>query len=387
MNFKTLITLAVVVLALVAYQFRGKPVDLPRERHSLKLDELLAGAADGFDRVTAPREFVFPADHAAHPSYRTEWWYFTGHLVSSTGRRFGFQLTFFRWAFKPPGPQPATTQVKSNWVANNVYMAHFAVTDVESETFHSDERLARAAAGLAGVTHPPFRLWTDDWSVTSSSAELFPLQLNASTPEAALSLRLSAGKARVDQGDEGFSRKSAATGNASYYYSYTRLPAAGELRLGDEVLDVGGAVWMDREWSTSSLGPEQVGWDWFAVQLDDGRDIMFYRLRRRDGSVDVHSAGVVVEADGSTRRLSSSDVIATPLAFWSNEEASARYPIRWRLTVVPLDLNLEVEALLDDQEHALSVRYWEGAARVSGVESEKQVVSGLAYVEMTGYAD
>jgi predicted secreted hydrolase len=194
---------------------------------------------------------------------------------------------------------------------------------------------------------------------------------------------LSAGKGPIPQGDDGLSRKSAEPGNASYYYSYPRLPAAGEIRIGRERVAVAGTAWMDREWSTSALADDQVGWDWFSIQLTDGRELMFYRLRRRDGSVDPMSAGSLVAASGEVVRLSSEDVELEPEDYWESPQA-ARYPVRWRMRLPKERLDLEVAAYVLDQEHRHSFRYWEGAVSVRGIEGEEPI-SGDGYLEMTGY--
>ncbi|HXH03821.1 MAG TPA: carotenoid 1,2-hydratase, partial [Candidatus Competibacteraceae bacterium] len=213
---------------------------------------------------------------------------------------------------------------------------------------------------------------------------LFPLRLRAAEGDIVLDLTLEAGKPLVLQGELGLSRKSAEPGNASYYYSYTRLPTRGVVTVGDQRFPVSGASWLDREWSTSALGPEQEGWDWFALQLDDGRELMFYRLRRKNGTVDPHSSGVLVEADGRYRPLAAEAVAVRPLAYWTSPESGDRYPVRWRLALPAEDLELIVAARLPDQEMRLTVRYWEGAVSVEGRQRER-ALRGQGYLEMTRY--
>ena len=362
----------------------------------LDVGALLSGSVDGFETVTDPREFEFPADHGAHPKYRIEWWYFTGHLRSAAGHRLGFQLTFFRFALNVASPGEAvsmsgltasgSSETASNWSAKNVYMAHFAVTDITRGVFHSFERLSREAVGLAGTTTVPFQVWTEDWSATSATDEFLPLHLEASEGSVSLSLSVQSGKPFVAQGNNGYSQKSDAAGNASHYYSYTRLPANGHVSLDDESFAVSGDVWLDREWSTSALAVGQVGWDWFAIQLDDGREIMFYQLRTDDGEIDPHSAGVLVRGDGTSLILGSTDVFTEALEHWSPPDARGRYPVRWRMDIERLGLSVEISAALHEQEHTHSVRYWEGAADVHGLEAGEEI-TGKAYIEMTGYAD
>ena len=184
-------------------------------------------------------------------------------------------------------------------------MGHFALTDVADNRHYHFERFSRGALGLAGAQATPFRVWLEDWALTGAEADLFPLRLRAREGDIALDLTLDAGKPVVLQGDRGLSQKSAEAGNASYYYSHTRMPTQGTVSIGGRNFTVSGASWLDREWSTSALGPDQSGWDWFALQLDDGRELMFYRLRRKDGGMDSFSTGTLVEADGQTRRLRS----------------------------------------------------------------------------------
>ncbi len=346
----------------------------------LSVAAALGGEAEGFARASAPRPFVFPADHGPHDEFRNEWWYFTGNLAAADGRRFGYQLTFFRSAL---APQPPARQ--SAWGANQVYMAHFALSDVGGGRFFAFERFSRAALGLAGAQAVPFRVWLEGWSAQGEGAEIFPLRLRASEGEVAVDFILQAGKPVVLQGEGGLSRKGPEAGNASYYYSFTRLPTAGSVRVGGEEFAVEGASWLDREWSTSALGPEQAGWDWYALQLDDGRELTFYELRRRDGSRDPFSAGTLVAVDGLSRPLGPAAVEIAVLKRWQSPRGAV-YPAGWRLRVAGEELDLEVTPYLADQELDVSLRYWEGAVRVVGT-SRGRPVSGHGYVELTGYAD
>src|SRR5688500_10973524 len=244
-------------------------------------DLLGSRPAPGFARAMAHRALSFPEDHGPHADFRSEWWYFTGNLAAADGRHFGFQLTFFRVALAPlPIPR------ESAWATNQAWMAHFTLTDTEGGRFHAAERLGRGALGIAGAEASPFRVWVDDWQATSrASTGLFPLRLSASHGDVAVELELLATKPLVLQGQQGWDRKGAEPGNASYYYSHTRLAAEGSVRTRDARFEVTGTAWMDREWSTSALSPDLAGWDGLSVQLSDGRDLMLYRLRRKDGSV------------------------------------------------------------------------------------------------------
>ena len=343
----------------------------------------LLGGEDpgGFARATAPREFRFPADHGPHPEFRHEWWYFTGNLRAPEGRRFGYQLTFFRFALSPAPPDR-----RSRWATTQAYMAHFAVTDAQGNRFHHFERTGRGALGLAGATARPFRVWLDDWSAEGGESSTLPVRLRAAEGGASVDLVLDTARPIVPQGDRGLSRKGAAPGNASHYYSMTRLATRGTVRVDGVSFPVEGNSWLDREWGTSSLEKGQEGWDWFALQLSDGRDLMFYRLRRGDGGSDPFSAGTLVLPDGSYLPLSLDDVRIETLESWRSPDGGARYPSRWRLRLPSEGLELDVIPRTADQELRTTVRYWEGAVGVHGT-SRGEPVEGEGYVELTGYGE
>lgn len=373
------LVVAVVLLFVVA---AGVFALWPRPRAPLQatvaVREALAEDRAGFARAMAPRPFEFPADHGPHPDFRTEWWYYTGNLQTADRRHFGFQLTFFRVALAPT-EQPRA----SAWATRQLYFAHFAVTDTAASRFRAFSRTGRGALGMAGAEAAPFRVWIDGWSAEGAGASP---RLRASDGDVAIDLELSATKPVVLQGERGLSRKGPEPGNASFYYSFTRMPARGVVRLGAETLAVSGEAWMDREWSTSGLGADVQGWDWFAVQLDDGRELMVYVLRRRDGTVDPFSAGSLVAPDGAVRVLGAGDVRVETLAHWSSPRSGVRYPARWRLTVPSAELRLDIEPRLPDQELRVNTRYWEGAVAVTGMAGAWSI-RGHGYVELVGYGD
>jgi predicted secreted hydrolase len=343
----------------------------------------LGGQADQrFARATAPRDFVFPQDHGSHPEYRTEWWYFTGNLATDEGRHFGFELTFFRYAL---GTELARGAASSAWRTDQIWMAHFAITDTENRRFHAAERFAREALGLAGASSAPLRIWVKDWSAggTSSGDEL-ALHLEASDASVALALDVSAAARPVAHGDNGLDRKGAVVGNASYYYSVPRLAAVGSVTVGKQTFRVSGAAWLDREWSTSALEPGIAGWEWFALQLSDGRSLMFYRLRTVDGQASPYSSGSLIGADGSRTALRSSDVAVVATDHWTSETTGIRYPTAWRLTLPAENLTLDIEPYLENQELDLSVRYWEGAVHATG-RAANGVLTAQGYLELAGY--
>jgi predicted secreted hydrolase len=347
-------------------------------------DALGSGELAGFARALGPRPFSFPGDHGPHPEYRTEWWYYTGNLETAAGRHVGFQLTFFRTALAPPDRNSGARA--SAWGARQLYLAHFALTDTAGGRFHAASRLSREALGLSGAQAQPFRVWLEDWFAESEVAGGLPVRLRATDGDVAIDLVLEGGKPVVLQGDRGWSAKGPEPGNASYYYSFTRMRARGTVRVGAESLEVSGLAWMDREWSTSALHRDLAGWDWIALQLDDERDVMVYQLRRRDGSPDPHSAGTLVAADGSTRRLAPEDAKIEVLDHWTSAASGVRYPSRWRLTIPAADLAVEITPRLAAQELIVGTRYWEGAVRVQGVAGGPSV-SGRGYVELVGYGE
>lgn len=329
---------------------------------------------DQFERAYGVRPITFPEDLGAHPTFQTEWWYYTGNLLGQDGNRYGFQLTFFRRAL---AAQPV--ERSSEWAGNQIYFAHFALTDVAQNTFHHYERFSRGGANLAGAQSVPYRVWLEDWEAREIESGL--VQLKAREGDVALDLLIEPVKPPVLQGDRGFSPKSDQPGNASYYYSFTRNEASGTIRTPQGAVSVSGLVWKDHEWSTSALGPEAEGWDWFSLQLDDGREVMFFQIRKSDGRIEPVSSGVIVEADGRTRRLAHAAVQIEVLDYWQSPASKVRYPAKWNLVVPSADISVTITPLIPNQELQTMFVYWEGAVRVEGNQT------GFGYVEMTGYAD
>ncbi|MEX1183718.1 MAG: lipocalin-like domain-containing protein [Gemmatimonadota bacterium] len=359
-------------------------LDPPAAGPQLELAVLLGGADTLHAHAFEPRPFTFPADHGPHPQFRAEWWYFTGSLMAANGRELGYQLTFFRSALTDSASfaeeLDGASAARSAWRSRHAYMAHFAVSDAGAPAFHAAQRFARESLDLAGARAEPFRVWLGDWHAASAGPGSFPLTLSAADGDVAVDLTLDAGKPIVLQGDAGLSRKGAEPGNASYYYSRTRMPTRGTIRIGGTQHVVTGASWLDREWSTSALAGGVEGWDWLSLQLDDGTELMLYRLRRADGTADPYSAGTFVRADGGTVRLKNDDFTMTPVATWS----AAGYPVSWHIEVPSLELILDVDAAFPAQELVLAVRYWEGMVRAAGRRSDR-ALSGRGYLELTGY--
>ncbi len=338
-------------------------------------------AADAFAVARPGWQYRFPRDHAAHPQFRTEWWYYTGHLETADGRPFGYQLTFFRVGLGPPRPGAG-----SAWAATDVYFAHLALTDIAGKKFVYREKAGRAALGIAGADTHRYRVWIDDWRAALADGDH---QLRARDPQVSLDLTLTPQKPPVIHGTDGLSRKAAGEGYASHYYSLTRLATRGALTWEGQTFPVTGLSWMDHEFSSSQLAPDQTGWDWFSLQLDDGCDLMLYLLRRADGSLDPHSSGTLVDSQGGARHLRLADFQVQPRGSWKSPRSAAVYPAAWRLTVPAAGYELTLTPTLPDQELVTTlstqVTYWEGGVRVTG-KRDGQPVSGRGYVELTGYA-
>ncbi|MFN2203178.1 MAG: lipocalin-like domain-containing protein [Caldilineaceae bacterium] len=344
---------------------------------------LSGDADDGFERAVAPMAFQFPRDHGPHPSYRTEWWYYTGNLEDDAGREVGFQFTIFRSALSSEAA--ART---SHLAANQVYMAHLALTNVDEQRHVAFERYSRGDGNLAGGSgEPAFAVWLEDWTVEEVEPGQF--RLSASTQDEggsqfAVDLMLQETRAPVLHGDEGLSRKGPEAGNASYYYSLIGLETSGQIVWAGNEYDVSGTSWMDHEFGSSVLSRNATGWDWFSVQLDGGLALMFARIRTADGGQITEFTGTLVDADGQTTALPAQDLQLEVLDEWTSPQTGIRYPSGWRAAFPSHDIELEITPKIPQQEMETSFIYWEGAVDVTGTVAGT-VVSGEGYVELTGY--
>lgn len=307
--------------------------------------------------------YQFPRDHFEHEEFRTEWWYYTGNVTDAAGKRFGFELVFFRQGEQQSVENP------SAWAIRDVYLAHAALTDAAGRKFHYEERLNRAGPGIAGASFEKRRVWNGNWSVQWTGESQ---TLDAITEEFRFHLRLDPEKPFVIQGENGVSQKAEGKGRASHYVSFPRLRAAGRINGAN----VTGQAWMDHEWFTHQLAENQAGWDWFSVQLENHTELMLFELRRKDGTLDPYSSGTFIDAAGKAHHLRREDFSLQPLARWG------KYPIEWRITVPSRGIDLTCRAVLHDQE--LKTRgggptYWEGAVDYTGSHR------GSGYLEMTGY--
>jgi predicted secreted hydrolase len=378
--------LAIATVLLASACAPGPDAPSPDDTDGLSLTATLGDQAgdDRFARITAPPSLSFPQDHGPHPAYRQEWWYFTGQLTTPAGRDFGYQVTFFRFALDRDAPDAEA----SRWHASQLYMAHLAVSDPDGERFRAEERFARGALDLAGARADPLAVWVEDWRLDGTANEPLQLTLDLAGDLAGVRLELDASRPIVRHGNHGYSQKGEAVDNASAYYSITRLATRGEIRIDGDAYPVAGTSWFDREWGTSFLAPGVQGWDWFSLHLDDGRDLMLYRLRDDSGNSTPFSGGTLVQSDArggwTTARLEAAQIALTPLAWWQSPATGVRYPIAWRLEIPSQDMVLTVRAALDGQELDLAARYWEGAVTVRGLGSTGEI-GGRGYLELAGY--
>ncbi len=336
----------------------------------------------GFARAINPWDWQFPLDHGAHPEFQTEWWYYTGVLATDDGRRFGFQFTIFRRALSP-----LPVDSDSEFRARDIYMAHFTISDIAAARFYHDTRYSRGGAGLAGASPSEelarYRVWLEDWQVFAENDAATAQRIRAVSEDFALDLRLEQTKPPALQGDKGLSPKSEEIGNASYYYSLTRLATSGTITLGAGSFPVSGHTWMDHEFSTSALGDQAQGWDWFGLIFDNGSELMLGQIRRTDGSIEPAFGGLLVYPDGGVRALGAADFSLTVTDTWRSPHTDAVYPAGWDVQVLGAEgFRFYVAPMQADQElHSAGIQYWEGAVQVSGD------VSGFGYAELTGYVD
>ena len=353
----------------------------PAPRRGAPAGQAAGGALtpEGWRRAGPGYPWRFPRDHGSHPEYRIEWWYYTGNLTSDRGRRFGYQVTFFRVGVDPAPENP------SRWAVRDLFMAHLAVTDLGTGRHLVAERLDRGSLGWAGARTGTLDVWNGGWRASLDGGRH---RLEAVDRSFGVELDLEPGKGPTLHGEGGLSRKGPSVGNASQYYSMTRMPTAGRVRLDGGWVDVAGASWMDHEFGTTFLEPGQVGWDWFSLQLEDGADLMVFQLRRADGRPDDRSA-TWVDGGGAAAVIESGDVRLVPGRRWSSPVSGAAYPVEWRVDVPDREASFEVTAALDAQEldtgDSTGVTYWEGAVTVTGRVGGRPV-RGRGYLEMTGYA-
>ena len=403
LSFWQIITIPILVGFVLSWSLFSDPE--PEIEATISAAQALSGGdTEGYTQALGPREFVFPDDHGAHPGFKTEWWYYTGNLFTEEGRQFGYQFTIFRNQLSPSGEdfvrinQKESAQMNlelnsandSEWSTNQLYLAHFAISDVSKRDHVFNERYSRGTAGLAGASVDPYRIWLEDWEITrvtdlKATDERFPVRIKAEMSDGtALEVVLNPQKPLVLQGEEGYDKKGGEDGNASYYISFTRMQTEGLLKKDGESLVVSGLSWMDHEWSTSALDSGQTGWDWFSIQLSNGYELMYYQIRNADPELAPQTTGSLIAPNGQKRDLGQGEVQLEVLEYWTSPHTGARYPLQWTLGIPSEELKVDVATVFDDQEMTVSVQYYEGALHVSG-KFRDEAIDGNGYIEMTGY--
>lgn len=370
-----LVTICVLLsISLAAEKKESKESKEPRDETARSSN---VAVNEGWQEAAAGYPYSFPRDHASHPSYKIEWWYYTGNLESKSGRRFGYQLTFFRVGvlLKP--------LVESRWAVRDLFMAHFAISDIERKRFYPFERINRAGVGWAGADTDNYRVWNEDWEVRLEGNDHL---LRAGEDGFSIYLKLVPEKREVIHGRDGISQRGPSVSNASHYSSITRLSTTGKITVEGEEFEVKGTGWMDHEFGTSFLESKQKGWDWFSIQLQDGRELMLFQIRRADGSVDPRSSGTLIEKDGSATHIEFDDFTLAPVRSWTSEKSGGVYPVEWRIELPRYGLQLDARAAFTAQElratESTGVTYWEGSIEIEGAKGER----GRGYLEMTGYS-
>jgi predicted secreted hydrolase len=324
--------------------------------------------------ITPEYKVKFPGDLYYKKDHRVQWWYFTGHLFDEKGNEFGYELTFFIVGIQDK-------IYKSEFAVNNIYISHFAISDLARNRFYFSDRTDGGAYGFAGAMDYQLKVWVGG-NVLNGNMER--MQIRASDDDNAIDLQLIPEKPVILNGENGYSRKSEESPLiASIYFSYSNLKTEGKLKVGNKIFNVKGKSWFDREISSRGPGKNQAGWDWFAIQLDDKKEVMLYLLRNKDGSVDRYSSGTFVYPDGRYRYLSREDFMIKVSSHYKSKKTGAQYPSQWEIKIPSEKLVLKIVPFIEDQEvlayNSTGNYYWEGTCRVEGTEK------GRAYVEMTGY--
>jgi predicted secreted hydrolase len=323
--------------------------------------------------------YEFPRDHFNHPDFQTEWWYYTGNVKSADGHRFGFELTFFRQGVD------RNSRNDGAWEVRDLYLAHIALSDLDGGRFLYAERTNRAGPGIAGISEADRRIWNGNWQIAWQGDEQI---LRAVDEHFAFQFTLHPTKPPVIHGENGVSQKAPALGRASHYISSTRLDTAGKIQSAGKTIEVTGSTWMDHEFFTHQLEADQIGWEWFSIQLQDNTELMLFHIRRKDGAIDTHSAGTFIDSGGAAMHLRTEDFVLEPAgSTWTSPETRAVYPVLWKISVPKVGLALKCSTLLPSQElvsSGLVPAYWEGAVSLTGRKSGSPI-GGTGYLEMTGY--
>ena len=352
---------------------------------SLKIEDFsTAHAVESpvFSQVLPGYVYQFPKDFNSHDDFRIEWWYYTGNLEEiETARPFGYQLTFFRVTLNNEGANPNQSQ----WKLGHVYFAHMTLTDIDGEKFYYFERINRKGVGNAGADADRLMVWNEDWFLEGKGKVH---SLKAMESGTGIELQLVPEKKLVIHGNNGISKKGSEKGNASHYFSYTRMKTTGQIFVKGKAYNVIGSSWMDHEYSSNQLNDELVGWDWFSLKLDDKTELMLYLLRRKTGGVDSFSSGTFIAADGSSRHIKQEEFIVRPLSYWTSKKSGIVYPASWELELPNFGIKLTLSPDLNEQElydlRSISASYWEGSVSVEGT-IRGDSIKGKGYVELVGY--
>jgi predicted secreted hydrolase len=354
-----------------------------------QLVPIATSQAEPFEVAVPGYHYSFPKDHGSHDAYRTEWWYYTGHLQTTDGRAFGYQLTFFRSAME----HPTLAINPSRWAIHHIYLAHFAVTDEDKKSFFYTEKVNRAGVGNAGAKTGFLEVWNDHWKAISVPSRLNPEimthHLTASEGEWAIDLILSPVKPPVIHGEKGISKKGEALSQASHYYSLTQMETRGTLKTKGLTLEVKGTSWMDHEFGSNQLSENQVGWDWFGIQLNNGIELMLYQVRQKAGIIDPVSSGTLIWPDGTSKYFPLKDFQVVSEGFWQSPKSGGKYPRTWQISIPSEGISLNLMPTVTDQElittKSTGVTYWEGSVKIQGTHKGHSI-AGMGYVELTGYA-
>ncbi len=343
-----------------------------------------------FKRALPGKVYSFPQDHFSHPEFKTEWWYYSGHLQTpdQDKKSYSYHLTFFRTGLRREKKNPG-----SRWSVQDLYFAHLALTDKSKKNFEYREKVSRGSLGEAGALpytdHNAFRVWIENWSVEGKGSAMQDHFLKAGDRDFGIELTLTPEKRPAIHGRNGISQKAEGEGHASHYYSISRLKTGGKIFLRGKEVPVQGISWMDHEFGSNQLREDQVGWDWFSIQLDQGTDLMLYQIRHQDGKPDPFSSGTIIFANGSHEHLPLDAFQIDIQKKWKSRKSGATYPSGWTVKVPGRQIELTLAPTAEDQEliteASTRVTYWEGSVSVDG-RYQGTPVKGMGYVELTGYA-
>ncbi len=331
-------------------------------------------------RIYPGVEFSFPRDHGSHPDTQTEWWYVTGQGTDEQGKEIGYQFTIFRFGIIHEDEQEDSDTLQPN----HLLMGHMAVADISNQSFYKAERIRRAGAGFAGASEEKMYSWIGDWEIDQDETGTITIKATAREEGISLNLTLNPLKKPVFHGKDGYSQKGEEVGNASVYYSYTRIQTSGTITIEGTEHQFTGTSWFDHEYGSSQLGEGVAGWDWWGIHLDDGSELMLYQLRYKEGGAIPQSSATLVKPSGEDIQFNKEDWILTPLSFWESKRTGGKYPVEWELKIPKHNININLQAKLNNTEmvtdRSTGVTYWEGPVAVTGSHT------GSGYMELTGYA-